>query len=1105
MKWFGLLSTRSTIKIYAMLLFLELSSLLFHRFIGLLVVSFVVFLPSSLFAQSFQRDITLLLSKSEQIEQQIDLSPSLDTIVAILAYYATAPDTLAAHRLNSGPLVLQHYGNNRSMQLYFKEQGLDSLLWQHENQAAMHFSWLNSTARNKFLEEADSEALFSKNGLIDVGKIEQTFTQPSPPQALALRKAGEEAKLADIGAPSSNYISIALSGLSDWIGKRAQEELTYTFLTRLRERLNENGLNYLFPHTVAYLPTLNLINYKAILPSIRMAFSNDLNQLSLNLGEFLHFKDRDNYNDPAVYNLFLVYRLLDLGFRDVPLSDILSFTYAQLADSRLNTRKAIDLKLAEVAREKPEYSTITTAYERFTTHLAELELAMQNAKSELADYEDELAVTYGEDALRPLRPKINNLLNFDFANLLFSKEEAPQMIASWLSGEENYEYYLAHPNLSKYDELFSSARDSITADYLRAAGLTSIRELLLRRERPRARYGQFIEVHSSLDSLQAILDMPDAPTDEWALKNLLQERLKQETTYFQTNKPENEKIPLQLRYLSNMLEEVLPEANTAATTLAQLAAIEQRLNDLSIDQNDSNSPNYRYLFPSKLEERERYPSLLQKVEAVEAEFVQLQNALEKYSWDEAGDLIRAHRNAANFETVFGLGRELFFLLAKEENPSIEASLVGDFASSSEMSGHLIHPHSSQLLKGLAVERLNRVPGLAHPQAESTGRLIMDFTEQIQLLKKPLEGTEQEQRVQKRIRIVNFITSTISTIVEAPLLPNIGNEPGLTSLSNQLPGFGKIAAINDNLNELFTFSQEGNYRYAITNLLQLIELFGIVPSGSKKQARLLARKGQLQQQVNDIQSQLSQNKYAGLAFQQSSIGQISPADIKLLHTELASVEQRLNRLDTARINRERQRLFLYGTFMADVAAADTPDAFAAALNNVALPPGSSQLKRNKPFGLELNAYFGFSLAEEVLDLPENTAPASSLPPASAKSLALYVPVGVSMSWKTRYTQRSSYSLFFPLIDLGAVSAYRFNTANDRVQRLPQFTFQNVFAPGAHFKYNFANAPFSLGVGAQYGPGLRQIKPDGSAAINVSAIRYMLTFAVDVPIFSLSNKQ
>lgn len=1063
-------------------------------------------LAKSASAQGLQRDISLLIAKSEQLRSATETEETdrgLDTIVAILAYYAAAPDTLAAQRLNSGSAVLEHYRQNPSMQSFFQEMGLDSLLWQHTAAADMSFHWLDSQVRSSFLKEANTEALFSKNGLIDVAKIEKTFADPTPPQPLALRKAGEEAKLSDMGTPGSNYIGVALSGLSDWIGKRAQEELTYTFLTRLRAQLQENGLNYLFPHTVQYLPTLNLINYKAILPSIRIAFSKDLNQLSLNLGEFLHFQEKDNYNDPAVYNLFLVYRLLDLGFRDVPLSDVLSFTYAQLADSRLNTRKAIDLKLAEVAREKPEYSTITTAYDRLSSYLGELELSMQLAKSELADYEDELATTYGEDALRPLRPKVNALLNSDFANLLFSEEEAPQMIASWLRGEENYDYYLANPQLSKYDELFSAQRDSITADYLRAAGLTSVRELLLRRERPRALYGQFIEVRASLDSLQAILEVADAPSDEWAVKDLLSDRIEAESNYFQGIVERNDKTLIRLRYLANMLAEVLPEANAAATTLSQLAAIEQRLNELSIGQNDPNSPNYQYLFPPE-QERERYPSLLEKVEAVEAEFVQLQNALEKYSWDEAGDLIRAHRNAANFETVFSLGRELFFLLSKDPATDLAPSLVGNFATTAEMSGQLLHPQASQALKGLAVERFRRVPGLANPQAESVGRLIMDFTDQLQQLKRPLEGTEQEQRVQKRIRIVNFITSTISTLVEAPLLPRIGAGQANGSLAAQLPGFGKIAAINNNLNQLFTFSQEGNYRYAVTNLIQLVDLFGIVPTGSKRQSRLLVQKGRLQQQIADIQSQLNEDQYAGLALQRT-LDQVSKADVQLLHTELAEVQQRLNRLDTARINRERQRLFLYGTFMADVAAADTPDAFAAALNNVALPPGSSQLKRNKPFNVELNAYFGFSLAEEVLDLPENAAPAASLPPAAAKSLALYVPIGVSMSWKMRYTQRSSYSLFFPFIDLGAVSAYRFDTAGDRVQRLPQFTFQNVFSPGAHLKYNFANAPFSLGVGAQYGPGLRRIKPDGSPSLDVAAIRYMVTFAVDVPIFSLSNRQ
>ncbi len=1055
-------------------------------------------------AQDIQHDIRQLVAQSQQLPLHEDIdayTASLDTIAAILAYYATAPDTTAARRLLSGPTLLQYYASNAPILAYLKQSKLDSLFWDYVPNEQMTFGWLDSPQRNNFLKKTNKAVLFSKNGLIDVAKIERAYADPTPPQPMALRKAAEEAKLGDLAPPSANYISMALSGLSDWIGKRAQEELTYTFLTRLRSQLNENGLNYLFPHTVEYLPTLNLINYKAILPSIRIAFAKDLNQVALNLGEFLHFKDKDNYNDPAVYNLFLIYRLLDLSFREVPLSDILAFTYTQLSDARLNTRRAIDLKLAEAAKTTPEYGTIATSFGRFADQLADLELAMQLAKGELSDYEDELVDAYGEEAVRPLRDRVNALLNFNFANLLFSTDEAPALIKAWLMGTEDYDYYLAHPNLSKYDELFSSDRDTLSDTHFRAAGLTSVRELLLRRERPRELYGHFIELRHSLDSLAAILNVPDAPSDEWAIKDLLADRLAQETAYF-TAANADEKVRIRLDYLNRMLQEVVL-GNTLASSpaIAQLDAIAQRLDELTRQQADSASPNYQRLFPPD-QVSERYPSLLQKVEAVEAEFVQLQNALEKYSWEKAENLIRAHRNAANFETVFGLGKELFFLLAKT-SPNTDPTSSGHFTSTADLSGFMLDPLTSELLKGLAVERVKRVPGLASVQADAISRLVMDFTQQLQLIKQPLEGSnEQEKRIQKRIRIVSFITTTISTLVESPILPNLIRPQQPLSLSQQLPGFSKVPAVNQELNELFRFSQEGEFRYAITNLLNLVDLFGIVPSGSKRQTKLMEQHEQLKQQLADIQSQQLGASYQGLAFRKQET--TAPADIQLLQTELHDLENRLSRLDTARINRERQRLFLYGTFMADVAAANTPDAFAAALNNVALPPGSSQLKRNKPFGLELNAYFGFSLAEEVLDLPTNTAANVGLPAAAAKTLALYVPVGLSMSWKGRYTQRSSYSLFFPLVDLGAVSAYRFDTANNRVQRLPQFTFQNVFSPGAHLKYNFANAPFSLGIGAQYGPGLRRIKPDGAPALDVAAIRYMLTFAVDVPIFSLSNR-
>jgi len=118
-----------------------------------------------------------------------------------------------------------------------------------------------------------------------------------------------------------------------------------------------------------------------------------------------------------------------------------------------------------------------------------------------------------------------------------------------------------------------------------------------------------------------------------------------------------------------------------------------------------------------------------------------------------------------------------------------------------------------------------------------------------------------------------------------------------------------------------------------------------------------------------------------------------------------VQKKLKRLNPRRADKFRENLFKYGTFMADVAAANTPGDFEAAINSVALPVGSSQIKRNRPSSLELGAYFGAALSRERLILP---------PGVSAPELEGY---------SRNLGGKKSITFFGSLLDLGALTAFR----------------------------------------------------------------------------------
>ncbi|MEM7574496.1 MAG: hypothetical protein AAF433_16450 [Bacteroidota bacterium] len=1097
------------------------------RLLGLLFISLGGGLFGPLLAQNLSSDLSRLADNVvvAAANPSSTANPALDEIIQILAYYAKAPDLSAAAEIATGPLILEHYSANAAMQQFFTEQGIDTLLATYLPATEISFSNLVSRGRESFLRRPASTELFTTNGLIDVNKIQSAYTAPLPPLENALGLAADQAA-ANNGSidQRSSYMSTALAGLSDWIGRRAQEELTYTFLNRLRDQLNDNNLNYLFPETVNYLPTLNLINYKSILPSIRLAFAKDLNAISLNLGNFIQAENKGTYNNPAVYNLFLVYRLLDLAGREVPLAEILAFTYGELNESRRNLRRNIDLELAEKARSSPEFAPLRDAYIRIADRLEELEEAFQQARSALED--DYSFITDRDDGfevLEPLDSVLQPVLDFNYANLLFPNDKAPEVIESWLFGREAIDYFLDNPSVSRYDQFYGPNRDTLSESELIAAGLTGVREVLNRRHELQTRYSELINARRAMDALKGRLAREaNANPTLLAIKDSLLSRLEQEQVFFRaltTDEEQRTADSIQLQFLQNLLEETLVQHPNKDQTYAQLTAISERL-DAFTEGKGQLSPNYRRLHPA-VEPPASFPALESLLGSMDIDFDQLQYSLTSYSQREAGATIRAHRNAANFETVFGLGREMFFFLydspfaagdstlGKAEQPSLlladnfssNETQITDFAGTGVLTTYLLDPQANPLVRGLALERLQQVPGMGAISAPELGSLILDFTEALHEYKNIAQVGDD--RTARRIALVNFITSTVSSVVEAKIMVNPLQPNQPLSLADQLPGFNKVPAINDNLQELFAYSQQGEFRYAITNLVNLIDLFNIVPRPSRAQERRIAERDAIQLRLDDAVP-------TGVEPQLSSLGlstrtQITPQNQLEMEEELARLNRQISRADTARMNRNRQQLFLYGTFMADVAAADSPDAFAAALNTVALPAGSSQLKRNKPFSLEVNAYFGVTYGQERLNLPDDPDGSRNLPDATSNVVSLFVPVGLSMSWKNSYTQKSSYSLFFPIIDLGAVSAYRFDQgANNQIRELPEFEFQNVFAPGAHLMYNFAKSPFSLGAGVQYGPSLRRIRLEGEPIIKVSAVRFMLSLSIDVPIFSFTNR-
>lgn len=220
---------------------------------------------------------------------------------------------------------------------------------------------------------------------------------------------------------------------------------------------------------------------------------------------------------------------------------------------------------------------------------------------------------------------------------------------------------------------------------------------------------------------------------------------------------------------------------------------------------------------------------------------------------------------------------------------------------------------------------------------------------------------------------------------------------------------------------------------------------------------------------------------------------------------------------------------YGAFAVAVSKARSANEIKAAIKAVALPAGSSSIKRRSLTSISLNAYGGFSNGIEFLF---NNRQLSD----PQYNLGISAPVGIAFNWAWRrklpqnaegqidrdskayqdfgsnylYRTRkgnykvlkgSSGSLFLSLVDLGAVVLYRFNDNRP----LPEdIGFQQVFAPGLFYMHGIRNSPISWFVGGQLSPQLRQIEQVNNEVIRSNALRFNVGITVDIPIFSLYTR-
>lgn len=201
----------------------------------------------------------------------------------------------------------------------------------------------------------------------------------------------------------------------------------------------------------------------------------------------------------------------------------------------------------------------------------------------------------------------------------------------------------------------------------------------------------------------------------------------------------------------------------------------------------------------------------------------------------------------------------------------------------------------------------------------------------------------------------------------------------------------------------------------------------------------------------------------------------------------------------RDKKEIQTMLKYANFVASIAEANSPEEVERALELFALPPGSSQMKKQPGrFALAINAYTGLAGGSEYLN--------GEMVPKTFG--AITAPVGLSFSWglgvkkeqkktgELAWKNWGSLGFFVPLLDVGAVTAFRFK--DSQAQDLPELTWGNILSPGLYAVYDFPSKwPIAVGYGAQIGPSLRKVTELGLEKER-SGWRHGFFATVDIPI-------
>jgi hypothetical protein len=167
------------------------------------------------------------------------------------------------------------------------------------------------------------------------------------------------------------------------------------------------------------------------------------------------------------------------------------------------------------------------------------------------------------------------------------------------------------------------------------------------------------------------------------------------------------------------------------------------------------------------------------------------------------------------------------------------------------------------------------------------------------------------------------------------------------------------------------------------------------------------------------------------------------------------------------------------------------------------------KQGAAFSVSLNSYFGVAASAETL----SGGLAGTGAARTSAHAGFAAPVGLAFNWgQVTHDHKSSacdgffctgdWSLFVPVVDLGAVAAWRLGGGTSQVSDI---TWSNIVAPGLYVVWGQKGSPLTVLFGAQYGPELTKVSTGGGSTIERSALQFpCLEVTFDIPLITLFRR-